>query len=127
MRHLPAVSWLLAACCAWSTSAAYADGMRCGSRLVSEGDLLYEVRERCGDPDAMSQRVEYRTVRTFVNGPCYQEQGQVHCGRVIERTIEVVIDEWVYDLGEHKFVRYLTFEQGRLAHVRTGRYGSKES
>lgn len=127
MRRPLAVFWVLAAFCAWSPGSAQADGMRCGSRLVSEGDLLYEVRQRCGDPDAMSQRVEYRTVRTFVNGPCYQEQGQLRCGQVIERTVEVVIDEWVYDKGEHKFVRYLTFEQGRLANVRTGRYGSKDS
>jgi hypothetical protein len=127
MRRLPVVSWLLAACCAFSASAAYADGMRCGSRLVSEGDHLYEVRERCGDPDAVSQRTEYRTVRVFDSGACYVEQGQMRCGRMVERTVEVVIDEWVYDRGEHKLVRYLTFEQGRLAHVRTGRYGSKDS
>jgi Protein of unknown function (DUF2845) len=127
MRRIPALPALLAACCAWAAGTAHADGMRCGSRLVSEGDYLYEVRERCGEPDAASQRVELRTVRSFVNGPCYQEQGQVRCGRMVERTIEVVIDEWVYDRGEHKFVRYLTFEQGRLFHVRTGRYGSKDS
>jgi hypothetical protein len=127
MRRTLACSLVLAVCAAWTAGAARADGMRCGSRLVSEGDLLYDVRSRCGDPDATSQRVEYRTVRTFVNGPCYQEQGQLRCGRVVERTIEVVIDEWVYDQGSHRFVRYLTFEQGRLANVRTGRYGSKES
>jgi hypothetical protein len=127
MRRPLALSLVLAALSTWSAGSAQADGMRCGRRLVSEGDLLYEVRERCGDPDATSQRVEYRTVRAYEAGACYQEQGQVRCGRMVERTIEVVIDEWVYDRGEHKFVRYLTFEQGRLAHVRTGHYGSKDS
>jgi hypothetical protein len=127
MRRILVALLLSATWTTWSIDLAQADGMRCGSRLVSEGDYLYEVRERCGEPDAASQHTELRTVREFVSGPCYQEQGQLRCGRVIERTVEVVIDEWVYDKGTHKFVRYLTFEQGRLAKVRTGRYGSKES
>ena len=126
MRRTLLVS-LVAAWTTWGAQSARAEGMRCGSRLVSEGDSLYEVRERCGEPDAVSQRVEVRTVRTFVNGPCIQDQGQLRCGQYIERAVEVVIDEWTYDKGTHKFVRYLTFEQGRLAKVRTGRYGSKES
>lgn len=126
MRRKLVWSVVLAACAAWAPNSAHADGMRCGSRLVSQGDLLYDVRSRCGDPDAASQHIEYRTVRTFVNGACYEEQGQVRCGRFIERTVEIVVDEWVYDRGSHRFVRYLTFEQGRLATVRTGRYGNKD-
>ena len=99
--------------------------MRCGSRLVFEGDSLYDVQSVCGVPDATNQRVEYRTLRRHVNGPCFKQQGQLMCGHVEEHTIEVVIDEWTYDFGSTSFIRYLTFEQGKLREVTTGRYGRK--
>ncbi len=111
--------------CSLLTSQAYADGMRCGSKLVSEGDSLYDVRSLCGIPDFTSQRVEYRTVRRIVNGPCFKQQGQLICGHVEEHSVEVQIDEWVYDTGSTRFIRTLTFEQGRLREVVTGRYGNK--
>lgn len=126
MRNLSYALWCFAFVCAsFSPLIASADGMRCGSRLVSEGDTLYDVRSVCGEPVAASRRVEYRTIRQHVAGPCVPQNGQVRCGYIEERTIEVVIDEWTYDLGSNKFIRYLTFEQGRLRDVQTGRYGNK--
>lgn len=106
------------------TSPAYAD-MRCGSRLISRGDSLYDVRSLCGVPDAAQQRVEYRTARRVVQGPCFRQQNQLVCSHVEERSVEVVIDEWTYDIGSNRFIRTLTFEQGRLRDVATGRYGQK--
>ena len=117
---------LLLALLGWIAAApAHADGMRCGNRLVSDGDLTAEVRSRCGAPDAANQRVELRTVRRYVDGPCFNDRGTVRCGHVEERTIEVIIDEWMYDFGPHALVRYLTFEQGRLVRTATGGYGTK--
>jgi hypothetical protein len=109
-----------------SFSTAYADGMRCGTKLVSDGDSTFDVHSVCGAPDAASQRSELRTVRTYVNGPCFQDQGVIRCGRIEERVIQVTIDEWIYDFGPHNLVRYLTFEQGRLYRVATGGYGNKQ-
>ncbi len=111
--------------CVLASQANADNGMRCGSRLVSEGDTLYDVRSLCGVPDAATQRVEYRTVRRVVNGPCFKQQNQLVCGHVVEQTIEVVIDEWTYDFGSSSFIRHVTFEQGRLRDVATGRYGNK--
>jgi len=39
-------------------------------------------------------------------------------------TVTVAIDEWTYDFGPTRFVRYLTFEQSRLISVTEGDYGS---
>lgn len=122
-RWLP---WGLAlGCGSLFTGAAYADGMRCGSRLVFEGDSMYEVKSTCGEPDAVSQRVEYRTVRRFVAGPCVSHQGRTVCGHVEEVTVPVTIDEWVYDFGSTSFIRYALFEQGKLVDVKLGDYGHK--
>lgn len=103
------------------SSSANADTMRCNNRLVSTGDTRYDVRATCGEPDDISQRVEYRTA----NGRCWQEGERVRCERTDERIIEIVIDEWVYDFGRNRFIEYVTFEQGRLVRVRTGSYGHK--
>lgn len=101
---------------------AAADALRCGRKLVSDGDTLYEVRSRCGEPDNQIQRVEVRSVRQWIQGPCVAPG---RCGQLVERTIEVTIDEWIYDFGPHQFINYLTFEQGRLIRIDSGARGTK--
>jgi Protein of unknown function (DUF2845) len=105
---------------------ARADGMNCGERLVTTGDTLYQVRSTCGDPDDARHRIEYRTVRVRGPGPCVEQNGRRRCETETEQTIEVVIDEWVYDFGKNRFMEYLCFEQGKLVRVSEGSYGHKE-
>jgi hypothetical protein len=112
----------LAAAVALGAGDAAAGGMRCGNRLVSKGGSTYEVRSRCGEPDDATRRVETRTERRRVRVPC--GRGQARCDRAQEVTVDVVIDEWVYDFGPQTFVRYLTFVDGRLFRVDTGSYGT---
>jgi Protein of unknown function (DUF2845) len=105
-------------------SAPAEEGFRCGSgRLVSTGDHMAEVRNKCGDPDSAGQRVEKRTrkekVRRWVQGVAEEFTE--------EREIEVILDEWVYDLGPRRFMRMVTFENGRVIHTATGDKGSKQS
>lgn len=125
-----ATTLTLLALTAWTSSLcsvdrAYADGMRCGSRLVSDGDTTYDVRERCGEPTQATRRVEQRVLRDYVAGPCVGAGAQLQCGRVIERVVDVVVEEWLYDFGPQQFIHYLTFEQSRLQRVNTGGYGHK--
>jgi len=35
----------------------------------------------------------------------------------------VTVEEWEYNLGPGRFIRYLTFENGRLIKITTGDYG----
>lgn len=107
--------------------------MRCGTRLVSAGDSTYTVRSVCGPADAESRRVEQRTVRRVVHVPCREQANAEEspeplagrCRVVEEHTIEIVIDEWTYDFGRNRFVQYVLFEDGRLATVEVGGYGTK--
>jgi len=108
-----------------TTPGARADSLSCDGRIVSTGDSRYEVKSVCGEPDDASQRVEYRTIRGRVAGPCQRVDGRIICSDTREQVIEVVIDEWIYDFGRNRFIEYLTFEQGRLVSVRTGSYGKK--
>ena len=93
----------------------WADGMRCGKRLVSDGDSMYLVQARCGQPDDATHWVEYRAVR-------------VRVGNIwVDRTVEVKYERWTYDFGTDRLIRYALFEDGRLVRVETGPYGEKDS
>jgi hypothetical protein len=100
------------------------EGFRCDTgRLVDRGDHMHEVRNKCGEPDAAGQRVERRTrkekVRRWINGVAEEFTE--------EREVEVVLDEWVYDLGPRRFIRTVTFENGRVVLIESGERGSRRS
>jgi hypothetical protein len=110
-----------------ASPSAHADSLSCNSRIVSTGDSRYQVRSVCGEPDDATQRVEYRTLRGRVAGPCTRDGKKLRCSRTEETVVEVVIDEWTYDFGRNRFIQYLTFEQGQLATVKSGSYGHKHT
>ncbi|HEY0709945.1 MAG TPA: DUF2845 domain-containing protein [Polyangia bacterium] len=98
------------------------EGFRCGTgRLVSAGDHMNEVRTKCGEPDAASQRKETRKVKhsviRWVRGLAEEITE--------EREVEVQLDEWLYDLGNRRFTRSVTFENNRVRTVTTGDYGTR--
>ncbi|HEY0712710.1 MAG TPA: DUF2845 domain-containing protein [Polyangia bacterium] len=103
--------------------AAHADeGFRCGTgRVISRGDHMNEVRNKCGEPDSASQRTEKRKVKhtliRWVRGLAEEVTE--------EREIEVVLDEWLYDLGSRRFTRSVIFENNRVEAVTSGDYGTR--
>ena len=96
--------------------------MRCQDRLVQVGAAMYEVQSLCGPPDQVTQRVETRSVPRAIQVPCRRGV----CTAWVNDTIEEPVEDWVYDLGRQRFVRYLTFKNGRLVRVREGGYGTKD-
>jgi hypothetical protein len=96
-------------------------GFRCGGRLIGLGDHAYDVQKKCGEPEAITQKLEKRKVknkvRRWTNG--------VAQDLTEEREVEVTIDEWVYDFGPHRFVRYVSFEDNRVVNIRSGERGRK--
>jgi hypothetical protein len=99
-------------------------GFRCPTtgHLVSVGQSLLEVRNRCREPDDASSSVEVRTVREKVKRWARGVAEEV----VIEHRIEVPVDEWSYDFGRNRFTQFLRFEYGRLVLVREGSKGTGE-
>lgn len=113
---------LLAASAARAT-----DGLQCSGRIVSLGDTLYQVRSVCGEPDDAQHRIETRTVRHRVRVACGRERDpNAQCDTTVERSTDVVVDDWTYDFGRERFIRFLTFVDGRLARVQTGGYGTRD-
>lgn len=59
----------------------------------------------------------------WVNTPVLIEIGPRGM-RTWEWTLQhVTVEEWTYDMGPTRFVRFLRFINGRLIDIETGRYG----
>jgi hypothetical protein len=98
------------------------DGFRCRTgRLVSVGDRMGEVQNRCGEPDAVTTRIEKRKVKHRYS----RWFGGIEESIVEEVEVEVPLDEWTYDLGPQSFIRYVVFENGSVINVTTGGYGRR--
>ncbi|HEU4663510.1 MAG TPA: DUF2845 domain-containing protein [Dokdonella sp.] len=82
--------------------------MRCGSRLVTEGDQDFQVRQRCGDPFWSDRYTDVVVIGR--DGP-------------LERQREVQYDIWYYNFGPRQLMRRLVFRDGVLAQEDTLGYG----
>lgn len=96
--------------------ASEAEAMRCGGRLVSRGDHVVTVIEKCGEPTHVVQTVEYRSVRAG------SHSGHAHYQEA-DHTIQIQVEIWTYNLGPHRFMRELRFENGVLVRERSLGYG----
>lgn len=78
-----------------------AGSLRCGSRLVDEGDQAAELLAACGEP----------ALRDTWNYPLPRG------GYVAD------IEVWVYDLGPSQLLRLVKLSNGRITEVETDGYG----
>lgn len=99
-------AWALLLASAILPPEAGADGFRCDGQIVQRGDRAVEVRTLCGEPDA---RVPLHTINTI-------RYGQVP-----------IREEWQYNLGPRRLMRFLTFQNGELRRIRTGNHGFRET
>jgi hypothetical protein len=103
-----------------------ATAMRCGSALISKGDIQAKVVKYCGEP---AQSIVRNVVRqgfhtrsgvilrsnkaSISRGSHYYPYGQT----------EVLIEEWVFNLGPNRLMRQVRFENGIVVNVDTLDYG----
>jgi hypothetical protein len=93
---------------------AHADGLRCGNRLIRDGDARAEVRAFCGEP------VDVQT-RTILRRPVYNLRGRlVYSG---DGLIEIPVETWTYNFGPNKLMRRVRFVDGIVDEVETLGYG----
>jgi Protein of unknown function (DUF2845) len=97
-----------------AVAGAQADTLRCGSRLITEGDPIDEVLASCGEP---AQRK-----RTWITRQPRFEYG----GREVPfpGEEEVPVDLWTYDFGANKLMRRIRFVAGKVDTIETLEHGS---
>ncbi len=111
-----------------SSRTASADNFWCGGKLISTGLTKYEVLSRCGEPAYRDFRYEKRIKRDyyrdlFHSGELYRYRDREKYREPLFVDEEILIEEWTYNLGPTRFMRFLIFENSRLADILTGDYG----
>ena len=96
------------------SDAASADTLRCGSKLISEGDSVEKVLQYCGEP------VERK--RTWITRQPRFEYG----GHEIpfEGSEDVPVDLWTYDFGANKLMRRIRLVAGKVDSIETLEHGT---
>lgn len=105
---------------------------RCKNKLVSAGDPQAKVLNFCGEPVSVQQRLIYRggiprstAGRALAVGDdltglrSTREELLIHDRSVVE----VLVEEWTYNLGPHKLMRVVRFENGLVTGIRQLGYG----
>lgn len=77
---------------------AQADTLRCGSQLISAGDRMFEVQQKCGQPISQDIIGYKETVNHF------------------RQVDQVQVQEWIYGPNNGMY-QYLRFEGGRLVQI----------
>jgi hypothetical protein len=100
-----------------ATAPAAADSLRCGTRLVTDGDSAGKVRALCGEPTEVSRSEILRRPVVWIGGTPYY---------VSQDLVPVPVETWTYNLGPQKLMRQLRFEDGVLVWIRTLEHGYHE-
>ena len=112
MRTLAALACVFAI--AMAAPAARADAMRCGSRLVRDGDTQSAVRSLCGEPTDVQ-------TRTILRRPYYDFHGNlIYYGSGL---VEIPVEVWTYNFGPYKLMRRVRFVDGLVEEIETLGYG----
>lgn len=100
-----------------SSAHANSDGMRCGNKLVTDGDTRADVRAKCGEPVDIERR-------TILQGASYDVAGRhIFYGHTL---VEVPVELWTYNLGPYKLMRRIHFIDGVVDEIEVLGYGYNE-
>jgi len=97
-----------------------AAAFRCGNKLVLEGMHEQEVIAVCGEPES-KRHLGYAIRGVEYNSRRYMSPGWTssHFPGYGTFAAEVMVTEYVYNLGPRKFMRRLVFEGGFLVDIET--------
>ena len=93
---------------------ASADGMRCGSKLVGQGDPRAKVRQFCGEPTDVQ-------TRSILRRPTFHFGGRIYSYG--DGYVEIPVEIWTYHFGPYKLMREVRFVDGRVEDIETLGYG----
>lgn len=96
---------------------AFADTLRCGSALVSDGDSRAKLLRLCGDPVDIENH-------SIVRRSQYLRHGHlVYFG---DARVEVPVEVWTYNFGPNKLMRRIRLVDGLIDEIETLGYGYRE-
>ena len=104
--------------------------IRCGTRLITEGDYKDRVLAECGEPDHVEIYEEER-IYGFRHHPSYYgnydnydySRRDYRYGKPYRVKKLVVIEEWTYNKGPSRFLNHLILENGIVVDIFSSDYG----
>jgi hypothetical protein len=81
--------------------------MRCGSRIVKDGDTIDKVLDVCGEPVERERTWIQRAPQYELGGRYYSFPG----------TEDVPVDLWTYDFGPNKLMRRVRIVDGIVVSI----------
>ncbi|UCD80711.1 MAG: DUF2845 domain-containing protein [Desulfobacterales bacterium] len=108
----------------------HAASLRCGVRIIAEGDYKDRVLAECGAPNHVEIWEEERVYRfqhhpryygiydNYDFGPTITEPGKPFRVKKL-----VVVEVWTYNHGPTRFVDHLRLENGIVTDITSGDYG----
>ncbi len=112
--HHESMRTLLACAAFLLCDVAAADSMRCGNRIIQDGDLISTVRDLCGEPADVQRR-------SILRRPSYRVNGREYFFG--DELMEVPVDIWTYNFGPYKLMRRIRFVDGVVEEIETLGYG----
>jgi len=97
--------------------------MRCGSRLISEGDPRDKLANECGPPTNVETWEEERYHHYDALPPSYQYREFERYGSAYRVKVIVKVEVWTYNYGPSRFMDYVRIENGRVVRIYSGGYG----
>jgi hypothetical protein len=108
----------------------HAASLRCGVRIITEGDYKDRVLAECGAPDHVEVWEEERVYRFqfhpryygiydgYDYDPAVPEYGKPYRVKKL-----VIVELWTYNHGPTRFVDHLRLENGVVKEITSGDYG----
>jgi len=97
-----------------ASTSAHAEALRCGSKLITDGDTIEKVLQYCGEPVAKKRTWITRQPRFEYGGQEIPFPGSE----------DVPVDLWTYDFGSSKLMRRIRFVAGKVDSIETLEHGT---
>ncbi|MGI9294868.1 MAG: DUF2845 domain-containing protein [Pseudomonadales bacterium] len=98
--------------------------LRCDRKIVSEGMPQGEVRKYCGEPTSTQERTIVRAgIPRSQNRTQSDRRGRQELLFADRSYEEIVVEEWTYNFGRHRFIYVIRFENGRVTAIEDLGYG----
>jgi hypothetical protein len=100
-----------------------AEAIRCGSRLISEGDPKEKLVNECGPPTYVEIWEEERYYLYDAPPSSRRHREFERYGNAYRVKAIVRVELWSYNYGPSRFMDYVRIENGYVSRIYSGGYG----
>ena len=111
MRNRLLAACLFCAFCLIGARHAWADTMRCGDRVIADGESMATVKAFCGPPTVVQPSVKVSATTTPAGDATNSQSHTTGAA--------VPVETWTYDRGPNTFIVNIRFVDGTVVAITT--------